>query len=77
MFVLYNLEIDKKEKTRSNSVFREWLFSNIKSEITRMLPSILERIERRGLLGHAFYFYLVPFEQMDENQKEVLTKVVE
>jgi hypothetical protein len=42
-----------------------------------MLPSILERIERRGLLGHAFYFYLVPFEQMDENQKEVLTKVVE
>lgn len=76
VFVLYNLEIDKKEKTRSNSVFREWLFSNIKSEITRMLPSILERIERRGLLGHAFYFYLVPFEQMDENQKEVLTKVV-
>jgi hypothetical protein len=77
VFVLYNLEIDKKEKMRSNSVFREWLFSNIKSKITRMLPSILERIERRGLLGHAFYFYLVPFEQMDENQKEVLTKVVE
>ena len=61
VFVLYNLEIDKK----------------VKSKITRMLPSILERIERRGLLGHAFYFYLVPFEQMDENQKEVLTKVVE
>ena len=47
------------------------------SEITKIIPSILKRIEDRGLLGHSFYFYLVPFEQMDENQKEVLTKVVE
>ena len=77
VFVLYNLEIDKKEKMRSNPDFREWLFTSIKSEILKMLPSILKRIEDRGLLGHNFYFYLVPFEQLTENQKEVLTKVVE
>lgn len=77
VFVLYNLEISEQEKKKSNSEFRQWLFDGIKKKITKMLPDILRRIEYRGLIGHSFYFYLVPFEKLGSNGQEILTKVVE
>lgn len=77
IFVLYNLEISPNEKKRSNSDFRQWLFGRLEKEISQMLPSILGKIERRDLVGHSFYFYLVPFEKMQDAQKNVLVKVVE
>lgn len=77
VFVLYDLVIDKTEKMRDNTSFREWLFADLQSKITTIIPDILAQIEKQGLLGHTFYFYLVPFEQMSENRKDVLKKVVE
>ena len=77
VFVLYNLEIDKKIKEKSNSEFREWLFDGIKKEITKMLPGIMDRIKYRDLIGHSFYFYIVPFEKLETNRQEILAKVVE
>ena len=77
VFVLYNLEIEDKQKKKSNSEFRQWLFGEIKQEITKMIPDILRRIEYRGLIGHSFYFYLVPFEKLATNRQEVLAKAVE
>ena len=77
VFVLYNLEIDPKDKQRNNSDFRKWLFDELKTKILKMIPSIIKRIENRGLTGHSFYFYIVPFEKMEISQKDVLTKVVE
>lgn len=77
VFVLYNLKISPNEKKRSNSDFRKWLFSRLEMEISQMLPSILGKIKRRDLVGHSFYFYLVPFEKMQDSQKNVLVKVVE
>ena len=52
-------------------------FESIKKEITEMIPDILQRIEYRGLVGHSFYFYLVPFEKLETNRTEILAKVVE
>ena len=77
VFVLYNLEIDEKDKKKNNSEFRKWLFDGIKKDITKMIPDILQRIEYRGLLGHSFYFYLVPFEKLATNRQDILSKVVE
>ena len=77
VFVLYNLEIEDKQKKQSNSEFRQWLFNGIKQEINKMIPDILRRIEYRGLIGHSFYFYLVPFEKLATNRQEVLAKAVE
>lgn len=77
VFVLYNLKIDKSEKKRPNSEFRTWLHDKLKDEIKEMIPSIIKRIEFRELVGHAFYFYIVPFENMKNAQKEVLTQVLD
>ena len=75
--VLLFYQIDKKIKEKSNSEFREWLFDGIKKEITKMLPGIMDRIKYRDLIGHSFYFYIVPFEKLETNRQEILAKVVE
>ena len=36
------------------------------------IAEIYARITRRNLDGHNFYFYLVPFENLDSTQKMVL-----
>lgn len=77
VFVLYDLEIDPKEKQRDNQDFRQWIFDNLTESIKEEIPSIFESIENKGLTGHCFYFYIVPFEKMANSQKNVLAKVVE
>lgn len=77
VFVLYDLKIDSKEKQRDNSDFRQWLFKKLTTSIKAMIPSIIKKIENKGLTGHCFYFYIVPFEKMKTTQKNVLAGVVE
>ena len=73
----FEIKIDKNEKKRPNSEFRTWLHDKLKDEIKEMIPSIIKRIEYRELVGHVFYFYIVPFENMENAQKEVLIQVLD
>lgn len=76
IFVLFNIDIDPKEKKRSNEEFRVWLFEVLKQEITKMIPLILKLIDEKELSGHSIYFYLLPIEKLDENRKSLLEEVV-
>ena len=76
IFVLFNIDIDKKEKKRSSDNFRKWLFDILTQKITKMIPSILKLIEEKELSGHSIYFYLLPIEKLDENREHILKEVV-
>ena len=77
VFALYDLKINSKDKQRGNQDFREWLFNKLTKSIKKMIPNIIKNIDDKGLAGHCFYFYIVPFEKMATSQKNVLAKVVE
>ena len=76
IFVLFNIDIDQKEKKRSSDDFRKWLFDILTQQITKMIPSILKLIEEKELSGHSIYFYLLPMEKLDENREQILKEVV-
>ena len=76
IFVLFNIDIDKKEKKRSSDDFRKWLFDILTQKITKMIPSILKLIEEKELSGHSIYFYLLPIEKLDDNREHILKEVV-
>lgn len=77
VFVLYNIQIPDEQKSKSNIEFRSWLFDGLKKAITELLPSILKEISDKQLSGHSFYFYIVPFENMEENRDIVLRGTIE
>lgn len=72
VFVLYNVEIIPKKKKLGNTEFRNWLFNSLKTTINDNIEEIYAKISRRNLDGHNFYFYLVPFDNLDSTQEEVL-----
>ena len=72
VFVLFNIDIPSEKKKLGNMEFRDWLFENLKTTITTNIAEIYAKISRRNLEGHNFYFYLVPFENLDSAQKDVL-----
>ena len=76
IFVLFNIDIDQKEKKRSSDDFKKWLFDILTQKITKMIPSILKLIEEKELSGHSIYFYLLPMEKLDENREQILKEVV-
>lgn len=77
VFVLYDLVIDSKEKNRNNEEYRKWLYARLNNNVKKIIPNVIKKIETRKLTGHAYYFYIVPFEDMEKQQKDVLKKVVE
>ena len=72
VFVLFNITIAPEKKKLGNIEFRDWLFENLKGTINANISEIYTKISRRNLDGHNFYFYLVPFENLNSAQKEVL-----
>lgn len=77
VFILYNITIDNAEKQRGNEDFRNWLLEKLKSQIAVLVPDIIKDINGKNLAGHAFYFYIVPFENMEIDRTNILTQVVE
>ena len=76
IFVLFNIDIDQKEKKRSNNAFRVWLFDILTQKIKKMISFISEMIDEKELSGHSIYFYLLPIEKLDENREQLLKEVV-
>lgn len=72
VFVLFNVVIPSEKKKLGNTEYRDWLFDSIKTTINANIKEIYAKISRRNLDGHNFYFYLVPFENLDSAQEEVL-----
>lgn len=72
VFVLFNVAIPPEKKKLGNIEFRDWLFESLKTAINANITEIYAKISRRNLDGHNFYFYLVPFENLDSAQEEVL-----
>lgn len=77
VFVLYNIKIPDEQKSKPNAEFRSWLFESLKKSILDLLPSILTQISDKQLSGHSFYFYIVPFENMEENREVILRGTIE
>lgn len=72
VFVLFNVTIAPEKKKLGNIEYRDWLFESLKTTINANITEIYAKISRRNLDGHNFYFYLVPFENLDSAQEEVL-----
>ena len=46
-------------------------------DIKRYIPYILKKINDFGLGAHSFYFYVLPFQDAEENKKAIMEAVLE
>jgi len=49
----------------------------MQADIKQYIPHILQKITELGLGAHSFYFYVLPFQDAEENKKAIMEAVLE
>lgn len=76
IFIGYQMKITEKEKMLENDAFKIRIKEKIDKQISQKINVIEEKIKEKGLTGHNFYIYVVPFTEIDKNRIEVLDEVL-
>ena len=76
VFILYNSEFDPTKKDLSNSDYRTYIYDELKNAISEAIPKICSHINSKKMNGHCFYIYIVPFEELSKNRKDILKEAI-
>ena len=76
IFIGFEVEVTEEEKELPNQQFRTLIHDRIRSCVEACLDEIVDGIKKRGLQGHDFYIYIVPFTDIENNRKEILKEVI-
>lgn len=75
IFLGFDIEITKKESSKSNSDFRSHIRKKIKLHIMKVIASINNQINKAEFTGYDFYIYIIPFSDLEKKRKEIIQKL--
>ena len=73
IFLGYTLDIDAKQY--SNSEFRDAVNEKLKTDLDNIASYIEKKINKSGLTGYSFYFYILPFNNAQEDRATIINKL--
>jgi hypothetical protein len=73
IFLGYTLGLDKN---RTSSEYRNLIDSKMDDEILAYLPQMQRKIEELGLRNNSFYIYVFPFDDAEDDKKNIMKKVM-
>ena len=76
VFIGFEISIEEKEKFLPNDKFREMIRERVVEEVNSRMEHIRKKIVEFKLQGHNFYFYIIPFTNIDEVRKKIIEGVV-
>lgn len=76
IFLGFELSIDDVQLSMKNSEFREWIYSAVQQNASRVIDTIQKRIIKHKLFGHDFHIYIVPFTDIDITRKKLIQEML-
>ena len=73
IFLGYTLDIDATQY--SNSEFRKAVDEKLKNDLDNVSSYIGKKINKSGLTGYSFYFYVLPFNNAKEDRAAIINKL--
>lgn len=73
IFLGYTLDIAAKQY--SNSEFRDAVNEKLKNDLDNIASYIEKKINKSGLTGYSFYFYILPFNNAPEDRAAIINKL--
>lgn len=74
VFLGYTLGI--KSDGRTEEEYEELITKKMVQDIQRNEQYIVDKINNNGLSSHSFYFYIVPFDDAEQDKSEIMEKVM-
>ncbi len=75
VFLGFEILISDEERRVSNPEFRANILAKIKSSIEEAKPAINAQLKKHEFFGYNFYFYVVPFSELDKTRTEIIDKL--
>jgi hypothetical protein len=76
VFLGYSISLDGTDGL-SNSDFIDFLQARMQSDILAAIPYIQKKINDSGLLGHSFYFYVLPLIDAEDDKDKIMNASLE
>ena len=73
----FEIKISDKEKQLPNLEFRELIHKKVIKIIEQKKDEIYDKIIEKGLMGHHFYFYIIPFTNIEETRQDIIKVITE
>lgn len=73
IFLGYSLDIDASKY--SNAEFRKAVEKKLECDIKNIAPYIEQKINKTGLSGYSFYFYILPFNNASKDRAAIISKL--
>lgn len=72
VFLGFDFSISEDERRVSNDEFRSNILDRIKANINDTILNINSFLKKNEYIGYSFYFYIMPFSELDKTRKEII-----
>lgn len=72
VFLGFDIEISDNERKMSHSQFREYINDKVKTAVNKQIPTINKFLNESNFLGYDFYFYIIPFSELEKVRKDII-----
>lgn len=76
IFLGFELPVSDTQLSMKNNEFRDWAYSFVKNNASRVIDTIENRIIKHQLFGHEFHIYIVPFTNIDITRKKLIQEML-
>ncbi len=76
VFLGFNLPITDDERKVSNSQFRSNIIDKVKKAVFDEIDMINSYLKEKDYVGYQFYFYVMPFDELDKIRTEIIKNLV-
>ena len=74
--VFLGYTLDMPGEGMNNNEFRTAVKARLGDDIKKIEPYICDKIRRYGFEGYSFYFYVLPFNDAEEEKKSIIEAVL-
>lgn len=76
VFLGFDLPITDKERQVCNSQFRTNIIAKVKAAVTEQIETINRHLKMSDFVGYQFYFYIMPFDELDKIRTKIIKNLV-
>ena len=75
IFLGFDIEITDDERKMNHSQFREHINDKVTNAVNNQIPIINKFLNESNFLGYDFYFYIIPFSELEKVRKDIISKL--
>lgn len=75
VFLGFDVNISEDERCVNNNEFRNNILEKIKASIIEITPTINKHLKKKEFIGYNFYFYIVPFSELEKARVDIINKL--